>query len=57
MIMPPSLEGSSRVVSVLAVDLYELVEYTSSEVKILITEMFTQNQEDLMIVLTMLNHA
>lgn len=51
MIMPPSLKGSSRIISVFAVDLYELVEYTSSEIKILIAEMFTQDQEYLMLLL------
>lgn len=51
MIMPPSLKGSSRIISVFAVDLYELVEYTSSEIKILIAEMFTQDQEYMMLLL------
>lgn len=47
MIMAPALESSACVVGVLAVNFNQFVKDTASQVKILISEVFTQNKEHL----------
>ena len=47
MIMAPALVSSACIVSVLAVDLYQFVKNTASQIKVLISQMFTQNKEHL----------
>lgn len=51
MIVSPSLKGGPRVISMFTVDLDEFVKHTPSEIEIFVAKMFTQNQEDLTLVL------
>ncbi|KAI1851648.1 hypothetical protein JX266_003110 [Neoarthrinium moseri] len=45
--MSPTLEGSTRIVSVLAINLDQLIQNPASQVQVLIAKMFAQNQKDL----------
>ena len=44
----PTLKGCSRVVSMSAVNFYELVKQAASKIEVLIPKMLAQDQEDLL---------
>jgi hypothetical protein len=46
-IMPPPLEGRSGIISVIAVNFNQLIEYTPGKVEVLVTQMLTQDQKNL----------
>ena len=49
--MSPSLERGSRIVSVLAVYLYELIEHAPCEVEVFVAEVLAQDQKYLSLAL------
>lgn len=48
MVVPPALESRALVVSVLAVDLDQLVEDTACATKVLVTKVVSKNEKDLL---------
>lgn len=48
MVVPPALESRTLVVSMLAVDLDQLVEDTSCATKVLVAEVISEDEKDLM---------